>query len=207
MENLKEISKIPGLEDFHGYYAGIDGHIYSTRLKKLGLRRMSYFSSNHKRNYKKVILCSKNRRKAVYVHVIIGKLFLPKSNLKRYIVHRTDNLEDNSVANLTSIDKIVFSPGHKAGRPKKDPNSPVSTYRKRKGKERTREEVIAEKEKESILSDHLINELKILYQASLEKGLAIKSEFDFINEMVGELIDEYSNRKGLKKIIHQIKQR
>ena len=70
---------------------------------------------------------------------------------------------------------------------------------------RPRKEIIKELEKESIISDNVVSELKTLYKAALIKGAHLSSEFDFFNEIISELIDEYANRKGLKKLLYQIR--
>ena len=186
MTGLKEVSKISGLEDFHGYYVDMNGNVYSARQKNRGLRKITTFRSGVGPNYKKVILCGKNSKtKAFYIHILVGKLFIPKSNQKRYIVHKTENIDDNSIDNIISVNRYKLKSGHNAGRPRK--------------------EIIKELEKESIISDNVVSELKILYKACLIKGAHLSSEFDFFNEIITELIDEYANRKGLKKILYQLK--
>jgi hypothetical protein len=74
------------------------------------------------------------------------------------------------------------------------------------GRPRTRPEMINDLEKESILSDKLVAELKLFYKAAVIKGAYQGKEFDFIDEMVTELMDMYANQRGLKKILHQIRQ-
>jgi hypothetical protein len=116
---------------------------------------------------------------------ILRAAFIPKSNRKRFVIHKSGNLEDNSLDNLITVNKRSFKKDHRAGRPKK--------------------KYVEQLEKEVFLSDEVLNELKIAYEASLIKGNYRGSQFDFINEIFGELMNEYTNRKGLKKIIHQLK--
>jgi hypothetical protein len=74
------------------------------------------------------------------------------------------------------------------------------------GRPRTRPEMINELEKESILSDKLVAELRLFYKAAIRKGCYQGKEFDFIEEIVEEMLDMYANQRGLKKILHQIRQ-
>lgn len=189
MNNLKEVSKIEGLEDFSGYFVDIKGNVYSNRQKNRGLRKKSVFKSGIGPSYNKVILCGRSGvKRAFYVHILVGKLFIPKSNHRKYFIHRSDDVYDNSLENIISVDKYRVKKDHKMGRP------------------RTRPEMINELEKESILSDKLVAELKLFYKAAIRKGCYQGKEFDFVEEMVSELLEMYANQRGLKKILHQIRQ-
>lgn len=55
------------------------------------------------------------------------------------------------------------------------------------------------------LGDDVLKEIELVHKASLEKGLHQKDSFSFINEIITELLDEYCNRKGLKKIMHRLR--
>jgi hypothetical protein len=200
MTTLKEISKIEGFEDFSGYYVDIYGNIYSTRQRNRGMRKMNIYWARTRPDYKKVLLCPRNGKpRSLFVHNLVGKAFIPKHLQKRYVVHKTDNREDNSIYNLITIDKRVFKADHKAGRPRKYQD----------GEERPRystkkKQVLQEAERELLVSDDIINQIKLLYIASQIKGLSVGSEFDFINGILRQLIEDYSNQKGLKKIIYQM---
>jgi hypothetical protein len=180
----KELSEIEGFEDMKGYYVDIKGNVYSARQKKVKKMKILYAGRNGIR-YSRVYLYKNGKRIAVYIHQLVVRAFIPKSNRKRFVVHKSGNLGDNSLDNLITVNKKSFKKDHKAGRPKK--------------------EYVERLEKEVFLSDDVLNELKVAYKASLIKGNYKGSEFDFINEIFGELMNEYANRKGLKRIIHQLK--
>lgn len=189
MNNLKEVSKIEGLEDFSGYFVDTKGNVYSNRQKNRGLRRLSQCNSGVGPSYKKVMLCGKKGvTRVFYVHILVGKLFIPKSNHRKYFIHRSDDVYDNSLENIISVDKYRVKKDHKMGRP------------------RTRPEMINDLEKESILSDKLVAELKLFYKAAIIKGCYQGKEFDFIEEIVSEMLEMYASQRGLKKILHQIRQ-
>lgn len=189
MNNIKEISKIEGLEDFSGYFVDTAGNVYSNKRTKQGLKKMATFNRGFGPNYRKVFLHGKSgAKKAFYVHVLVGKLFIPKSNHRRYFIHRSTNVEDNSLENIITVDKYRLKKDHRMGRP------------------RTRKELINDLEKESILSDKLVAELKLFYKAAIIKGCYQGKEFDFVEEMVTEMLEMYASQRGLKKILHQIRQ-
>lgn len=196
----KEVCKIKELEEYKDYYVDINGNIYSVKNNKVK-KLKPFWSGSKDYRYKKIFLYNKSKRVVVYIHVLVGKLFIPKSNRKKYIIHKTENKEDNSLSNIISTDKRVFREGHRAGRPRKKRDNVIIIEREIK----SREQQIAELEKDTILNQNLIQELKILYKACLIKGAHLSSEFDFFNEIISELIDEYANRKGLKKILYQLK--
>jgi hypothetical protein len=180
----KELSEIEGFEDMKGYYVDIKGNVYSARQKKVKRMKILYAGKNGIR-YSRIYLYKNGKRIAVYIHQLVARAFIPKSNRKRFVIHKSGNLEDNSLDNLITVNKRSFKKDHRAGRPKK--------------------QYVEQLEKEVFLSDEVLNELKIAYEASLIKGNYRGSQFDFINEIFGELMNEYTNRKGLKKIIHQLK--
>lgn len=180
----KELSEIEGFEDMEGYYIDIQGNVYSTKQK--GIRKMKIlYAGKSGIRYSRIYLYKNGKRTAVYIHQLVARAFIPKSNRKRFIIHKSENLRDNSLENLITVNKKTFKKNHKAGRPRK--------------------EYVEQLEKEVFLSDKVLNELKIVYNATLIKGNYKGTQFDFINEIFGELINEYANRKGLKKIIHQLK--
>lgn len=180
----KELSEIEGFEGMKGYYIDIQGNVYSTKQKGIKKMKILYAGKNGIR-YSRIYLYKNGKRTAVYIHQLVAKAFIPKSNRKRFVIHKSGNLGDNSLENLITVNKRSYKKDHKAGRPKK--------------------EYVERLEKEVFLNDDVLNELKIAYKATLIKGNYRGSEFDFINEIFGELMNEYTNRKGLKKIIHQLK--
>ncbi len=55
------------------------------------------------------------------------------------------------------------------------------------------------------LKEEIKNEIKLIHRACIEKGLHTSDSFTFINEVVNEMLEEYVNRKGLKKILYRLK--
>lgn len=55
------------------------------------------------------------------------------------------------------------------------------------------------------ISEETINQIKLIHQACMEKGLHTTDSFTFVNEVVNEMLEEYVNRKGLKKILYRLK--
>lgn len=182
----KELSKVEGFEGLTGYYIDIKGNVYSTRQKNKGVRIIKPFYAGKKdARYLRVYLYDKGKKITVYIHQLVAKAFIPKTNRKRFVIHKSGNIQDNSLENIITVNKRSFKKDHRAGRPKK--------------------EYIEKIERELFLSNEILEELKILYSASLIKGNYNGSEFDFVNEIFEDLIDEYANRKGLKKILYQLK--
>lgn len=60
-------------------------------------------------------------------------------------------------------------------------------------------------EKNYDLSDETKTEIDLIHRACIEKGLHMSDSFNFINDIVSEMLDEYCSRKGLKKIIYKMK--
>jgi hypothetical protein len=123
------------------------------------------------------------------------KAFISKTKRKKYTYHKSGNIQDNRLENLISTDKKRGYPGHRLGRPRKDKKEVVVNH----------EEVIKEIERESLISDDAINKIKLVHLAAIKKGLHVSESFTFLDEIIEELLDEYCSRKGLKKILYQLK--
>jgi hypothetical protein len=181
----KELSEIEGFEDMKGYYVDTKGNVYSAKQKNIKKMKIIY-AGGHGIRYSRIYLYKNGKRTAVYIHQLVARAFIPKSNRKRFVVHKSGDLGDNSLDNLITVNKRSYKRDLSKGKPKK--------------------EYVERLEREAFLSDDLMKELKILYKASIIKGAYKGSEFDFINEMVSELVDNYSNQRGLKRIVHQLKE-
>jgi hypothetical protein len=55
------------------------------------------------------------------------------------------------------------------------------------------------------LNEDVRNEIKLIHQACIEKGLNVSDYSGFVNEVMSEMLEEYVNRKGLKKILYRLK--
>ena len=55
------------------------------------------------------------------------------------------------------------------------------------------------------LNEEVRNEIKLIHQACIEKGLNVSDYSGFVNEVMSEMLEEYVNRKGLKKILYRLK--
>lgn len=175
----KEISKIEGYEDFENYYVDVEGNVYSTKMNKV--TRLKPFLSGYRFSYLKVFLYGKKRKLPIYVHILVARAFIPKSCQKRYIVHKNGIFTDNRLENLISVDKKYPKQYH------------------------NRTKKFEELESKIYINEEALKEIKIAYRASLMKGLQVTNEFDFVNKLLFDLLDDYYTSKGLKKIVHQLR--
>jgi hypothetical protein len=195
----KQVSRIEGYEEFVGYYIDINGNVWSTKGKSPRIIRPFYAGKKTKK-YNKVCLCNEGKCVYVYVHILMAKAFIPDENRKKYVMHLTSNSQDNRLDNLITSDTRLGFVGKVTGRPKKDGSPRVVS----KGK--GREEKVKEVEKKFLISDDIFEKVKLVYKASIIKGLPVSDSYGFLEEIIEELLDEYCTRKGLRRIIHQLGQ-
>ncbi len=185
----KQISKIEGYEDFEDYYIDINSNVYSVKKNRVRKIKHCYFGPKGSK-YCSVFLYSKKRNTSAYVHILMVRAFIPASKRKKYIYHKSGDKQDNRLENLVTTDKKRGYCVHRPGRPKKD---------------KKEKELIKEIEREALISDDAINKIKLVHLAAIKKGLHVSESFAFLDEIIEELLDEYCSRKGLKKILHQLK--
>jgi hypothetical protein len=193
----KQVSRIEGYEEFVDYYIDINGNVWSTKGKAPKIVKPFYAGKKTKK-YNRVYLYNQGKYINVYVHILMAKAFIPKENRKKYVNHLTSNSQDNRLDNLITSDTRLGFVGEVTGRPKKD-GSPRAIS---KGK--SREEKVKEVEKKFLISDEIFEKVKLVYKASIIKGLPVSDSYGFLEEIIEELLDEYCTRKGLRRIIHQM---
>lgn len=212
--SYRNVSIVPGLELYTNYYVDIKGNVYSKRkgrFKKL----KPFYSGKENNRYLKIYLYGKtpkgrSRRKSVFVHVLVARTFVPDQMLSRYIIHKNNNHYDNSLLNLISIDRKFYRKGHRAGRPRKDGSESEHKVHFDPSKEihlrkTGTSNFIPRLNTTYELDIDTIDDIKMIHTAALEKGLHMKKSFDFVNDIVKEMLDEYATKKGLKKILYKMK--
>jgi hypothetical protein len=101
----KELSQLPGMDEYTGYYIDIRGHLYSTKYNKCN-RIKTYKTKRGKRTYLLAQLTNgKGRRSSFYLHRLVALAFLPNPDNSWGIEHIDGNIENNSIENLRWIRK------------------------------------------------------------------------------------------------------
>lgn len=191
----KQLSKVEGMECFSKYYIDINGNVYSVKNPKNIKILKPCWSRKKKTPFLVVMLSGDNgERKTFYVHHLVAHSFLPPGFRGKFISHKDDDQSNNSLDNIYYTDNIYrigkrgkdkqqrkAGSGGKGGRPKKPPKK-VFTF-----------------------GDEVMKEIELVHQAALLKGVYNKDKFEFLDDLVRELIDDYCGRKGLKKILYQLK--
>jgi hypothetical protein len=180
----KQVSRIEGLENFVGYYIDINGNVWSTKGKSPRIIRPFYAGKKTKK-YNKVCLCNEGKCIYVYVHILMAKAFIPKAIRKKYTCHLSSDTQDNRLENIITLNK-------KKGWTKEGPGRPKKTQQ--------------EFYRETVVTDEMIEKVKLVHRASIIKGLPVSDSYGFLEEIIEELLDEYCTRKGLRRIIHQMSQ-
>jgi hypothetical protein len=101
----KELSQLPGMDEYTGYYIDIRGYLYSTKYNKCN-RIKTYKTKRGKRTYLLAQLTNgKGRRSSFYLHRLVALAFLPNPDDSWGIEHIDGNIENNAVENLRWIRK------------------------------------------------------------------------------------------------------
>ncbi len=103
---LKRISNIPG---YPGYYADVDGTIYSDR--KGDLKPLCTYTTKTS-NYKQLVISYNNKRQHCLVHRLVALTFIPNPNNLPEVNHKDKNTLNNNVDNLewcTRKDNLNYS--------------------------------------------------------------------------------------------------
>ena len=183
----KQLSKILGMECFSKYFIDINGNIYSTKNPKNIKKLKPCWSRKEQLPFLIVKLYGDNgEKKTFYVHHLVAKSFLPSGFEGKYISHKDNDRSNNSLDNIYYTD-IVYRRG-KRGKDKQQ----------RKGSKKSPKKLFT-------FGDELMKEIELVHRAAVIKGVYNKDKFEFLNDFVRELIDDYCGRKGLKKILYQLK--
>jgi hypothetical protein len=95
----KELSKIPGMEDYRFYYVDMEGHVYS--YKYIKPRKIKPFKHNGPRPYLMVNLSNgKGKLKSFYVGRLVASAFLPNHTDSWGIRYRDGNVTNNALSNI-----------------------------------------------------------------------------------------------------------
>jgi hypothetical protein len=95
----KEISKIPGMEDYKFYYVDMDGSIYSHKYKNL--RKLKTYPVSNTIPYLTVKLSNgKGKPKSFYVGRLVALAFLPNHTDSWGVRYRDGNVINNALSNL-----------------------------------------------------------------------------------------------------------
>lgn len=95
----KELSKIPGMEDYKFYYVDMEGNIYSHKYIKP--RILKPFKHTGPRPYLMINLCNgKGKIKSHYVGRIVASAFLPNPTSAWGIRYKDGDVTNNSLSNL-----------------------------------------------------------------------------------------------------------
>ena len=109
--------------------------------------------------------------------------YLPSDDYSNQIRHLNMDLNDNRIENLEWKYK----------------QKRVYQYNPKTQK---KEQVI--EQKPSMIDDFIIDKLKQAHIASHHKGLPVPDSYSFTNSMIDAALEDYINRYGLRKIIHQL---
>lgn len=101
----KELSELPGMEEYTGYYIDIRGDLYSTKYNTC--RKIKTYKTKRKtRTYLLAQLTNgKGRRSSFYLHRLVALAFLPNPDSSWGIEHIDGNIENNCLENLRWIRK------------------------------------------------------------------------------------------------------
>ena len=177
----KEICKLPGLEAFKDYLVDIKGNVYSTKHNRIRILKPTWCHNKENPFHKVKLYDGNGNKKWFFIHHLVAASFMLTEHRGKYLIHKNNNHQDNSLQNLYwTNDK----PGGK----------------KRKSGEKRELRV-----KEYELNDKIRKEIDLVHRAALEKGLHMSESFSFINEVVEDMLEEYCSKRGLKKILYRMR--
>lgn len=95
----KELSNIPGMEEYKFYYIDMNGDIYSHKFIKP--KKLKTFKHNGPKPYLMVNLSNgKGKLKSFYVGRLVALAFLPNHTNSWGIRYKNGNIQDNSLSNI-----------------------------------------------------------------------------------------------------------
>jgi hypothetical protein len=101
----KELSELPGMDEYTGYYIDIRGDLYSIKYK-ICKRIKTYKTKRGKRTYLLAQLTNgKGKRSSFYLHRLVALAFIPNPDSSWGIEHIDGNIENNAIENLRWIRK------------------------------------------------------------------------------------------------------
>jgi hypothetical protein len=102
----RELSEIPGMEDYRFYYIDMEGDIYSHKYIKP--RKLRTFKHNGPKPYLMVNLSNgKGKLKSFYVGRLVALAFLPNHTDSWGIRYKNGNIQDNSLSNIEWVGELT----------------------------------------------------------------------------------------------------
>jgi hypothetical protein len=170
----KLIDTIRGMENYPDYAVDVMGNIWSLKYNKF--RKLKPSWAKKKDSYLIVRLADKQCNiKSFYIHRLVAMAYLPCDDYSNQIRHLNQNLNDNRIENLEWKCKRV------------------QQYKSQETETRN-----------VMIDDFIIDKLKQAHIASHHKGLPVPDSYAFTNSMIDAALEDYINRYGLRKIMHQL---
>jgi hypothetical protein len=170
----KLINTIRGMENYPDYAVDVMGNIWSLKYNKF--RKLKPSWAKKKDSYLIVRLADKQCNiKSFYIHRLVAMAYLPCDDYSNQIRHLNKDLNDNRIENLE----------WKCKRSQQYKSQETET-------------------RNVMIDDFIINKLKQAHIASHHKGLPVPDSYAFTNTMIDGALEDYINRYGLRKIMHQL---
>ena len=153
----------------------VDTEGYIWSYKQRMPKRLKTSWAGKKDHYRIVSLKDINGKvRSFYVHRLVALAFLPNPENSWGLIHIDGNVHNNSLDNLKWMGKRVYSD-----------SGELDTDTLKLSKE---------------LSDYI----KLVHRACITKGVPVPNDYEFFQGMINESLEEYINRYGLKKTMHQL---
>lgn len=175
---FKMISDIEGLEDFIHYAISTDGNVWSFKNNKRRILKHNWRYKRKGSSYGKciVLMNNKGKRKPFTISRLVALAFIPTDDTNRKVRHINGDKNDNNVDNLEWTYTI--------------PERKTPEYKQTKVKVNN-----------FIIENELLERIKLVHIASIKKGLKVPDTNTFLNQIVGNALDEYIMRYGLRKLM------
>jgi hypothetical protein len=93
----KQVSVIPGFEEFEDYIVDVNGSVWSTKGGKY-IKKLKPSWAKEKGRYFTVTLYNKRKPKKVYVHRLVSMAFIKSDDISKPVMHK--NGVENNIENL-----------------------------------------------------------------------------------------------------------
>ncbi len=172
-KRLKFISEIEGMENFKDYAIDTDGIVYSFKNNKKRILKPSWKRRVGDKRYGKYVclIDSYGKIRSFTIARLVSLAFIPTDNTNRAIRYINGDRNDNRVSNLEWYYTL----------PKNE-------------KEKVKVDNF-------IIENELLNKIKNLHNASIQKGLKVPDTNEFLNKIVDDAIQEYAMRYGLRRFL------
>jgi hypothetical protein len=175
----KMVDTIRGMENYPDYAIDVMGNVWSFKFNKF--RKLKPSWAKKKDSYLIVRLADvKCKMKSFYIHRLVAMAYLPSDDYSNQIRHMNKDLNDNRIENLEW------------------------KYKKKKIRRADTGRVETIEVRDMLIDDFIIDKLKQAHIASHHKGLPVPDSYAFTNTMIDGALEDYINRYGLRKIMHQL---